>query len=108
MAIQNMTFNGAQGFSKGPSEWEDFYVPYHEELALGSIAGAGNFGKWYTERGLTFSTVELSGHMVPQYAPSAAYRQLEFLLGRIDDLGVVSDFTTMPGNWGNNATIEML
>lgn len=41
MMIQNMTFNGAQGFSKGPSEWKDFYVPYHDELALGSIAGAG-------------------------------------------------------------------
>lgn len=35
---------------------------------------AGNFGKWHTERGLTFSTVELSGHMIPQYAPTAAYR----------------------------------
>lgn len=43
MMIQNMTFNGAQGFSKGPSEWNDFYVPYHSELALGSIAGAGKY-----------------------------------------------------------------
>ena len=32
-------------------------------------------------------------HMIPQYAPSAAYRQLEFLLGRIDNLGVRGDFT---------------
>lgn len=68
---------------------------------------SGNFGKWYTERGLTFSTVELSGHMVPQYAPTAAYRQLEFLLGRIEDLGQISDFTTMTGDFGNNATITM-
>jgi carboxypeptidase D len=40
--------------------------------------------------------------MVPQFAPTAAYRQLEFLLGRIDNLGVVSDFTTQKGNFGNN------
>jgi carboxypeptidase D len=50
----------------------------------------------HTERGLTFCTVELAGHMVPGYAPTAAYRQLEFLLGRIDNLGVISDFTVSP------------
>lgn len=66
-----------------------------------------NFGKWHTERGLTFSTVELSGHMIPQYAPTAAYRLLEFLLGRIDDLGEISDFTTQTGDFGNNGTITM-
>ncbi|CAK3949879.1 hypothetical protein DOTSEDRAFT_70394 [Lecanosticta acicola] len=106
--IQNMTWNGAQGFSVGPSEWQDFYVPYHSELSESSLAGAGVFGQWHTERGLTFATVDLSGHMVPQYAPSAAYRQLEFLLGRIDNLGEVSDFTTQTGNFGNdNATMKM-
>ena len=100
--IQNMTFNGAQGFSTAPSEWQDFFVPYHSESSLSDIAGAGNFGKWNTERGLTFTTVDLAGHMIPQYAPSAAYRQLEFLLGRIENLGVRSDFTTQSGNYGNN------
>lgn len=45
--------------------------------------------------------------MVPQYAPTAAYRHLEYLLGRIEDLGQVSDFTTMSGDYGNNATITM-
>lgn len=100
--IQNMTFNGAQGFSKRPDDWNTFYVPYHSELSQSSLAGSGDFGKWHTERGLTFSTVELSGHMVPQYAPSAAYRQLEFLLGRIDNLGEVGDFTTQSGDFGNN------
>lgn len=97
-----------QGFQKGPSDWEDFYVPYHSELNLGTLAGAGYFGKHYTERGFTFSTVELSGHMVPQYAPSAAYRQLEFLLGRIESLSEVSDFTTQKGDFGNsNSTMKM-
>lgn len=103
MMIQNMTWNGVQGFQKGPEEWNDFYVPYHSELNMGSTAGAGIFGSWWEERGLTFSTVDLSGHMVPQYAPSAAYRQLEYLLGRIDSLGEVSDFTTQKGDFGNDA-----
>jgi carboxypeptidase D len=39
--------------------------------------------------------------MVPQYAPTAAYRQLEFLLGRIESLGERSDFTTQKGDFGN-------
>lgn len=97
IATQNMTWNGAQGFSVPPSEWDDFYVPYHESYdnQLGTIAGAGNMGVYHTERGLTLVTVELTGHMVPQYAPSAAYRHLEFLLGRIPDLGTKGPFTTM-------------
>ncbi|GAB7356685.1 hypothetical protein MBLNU459_g7396t1 [Dothideomycetes sp. NU459] len=100
--IQNMTWNGAQGFSKGPSQWNDFFVPYHSELNLGSLAASGVMGQYHTERGLTFVTIELSGHMVPQYQPSAAYRQLEVLLGRVSNLGVKSDFSTQTGNFGNN------
>ncbi|GAM82664.1 hypothetical protein ANO11243_006460 [Dothideomycetidae sp. 11243] len=103
LAIQNMTWNGAQGFSQPPSQFEDFYVPYHSELSLSNTAGAGVFGNYWTERGLTFVTVDLSGHMVPQYAPSASYRHLEFLLGRIESLGEVSDFTTQQGDFGNVA-----
>jgi carboxypeptidase D len=34
--------------------------------------------------------------VVPQYAPSASYRHLEFLLGRIDSLSSNASFTTMP------------
>lgn len=59
-------------------------------------------GSYHTERGLTLCTVDLSGHMIPQYQPSAAYRQLEVLLGRVKNLGVKSDFTTQTGNFGNN------
>ena len=93
MSTQNMTWNGAQGFSTPPSEWNDFYVPYHSELNIGSTAGAGVFGSWWEERGFTLCTVDLSGHMIPQYAPAAAYRQLEYLLGRVGSLSEVSDFT---------------
>lgn len=94
LAVQNMTFNGAQGFSVAPEKWDDFYVPYHEDYQIGTLAGAGVMGQYHTERGLTVVTVDLSGHMVPQYAPSAAYRHVEYLLGRIDNLGVVGPFTT--------------
>lgn len=101
IATQNMTWNGAQGFSKAPADWDDFYVPYHvadedDPLSAATLAAAGTMGQYHTERGLTLVTVQLSGHMIPQYAPSAAYRQLEFLLGRIPDLGTVGPFTTMP------------
>ena len=100
IATQNMTWNGAQGFSVHPDQWDDFYVPYHdaEDTPYGqaTLAAAGNMGHYHTERGLTLVTVQLSGHMIPQYAPSAAYRHLEFLLGRIPDLGTVGPFTTMP------------
>ncbi|KAH0135176.1 alpha/beta-hydrolase, partial [Aureobasidium melanogenum] len=102
MAIQNMTYNGAQGFSQGPQTWTDFFVPYHSELSQGDLAGAGAMGKYHTERGLTFATVQLSGHMIPQYAPSAAYRLVEKLLGRVKTLDTKSDFTTQKGNFGNN------
>lgn len=65
------------------------------EENLGTIAGAGVMGTYHTERKLTIVTVDLSGHMVPQYAPSAAYRHVEFLLGRIPSLGSMTPFTTM-------------
>lgn len=92
LTIQNMTWNGAQGFQSPPKA--DFYVPYHNEVNLGTTAGAGTMGVTHTERGLTWVEVFMSGHMVPQYQPSAAYRQMEFLLGRIGSLGEVSGFTT--------------
>ncbi|KAI9813574.1 MAG: hypothetical protein M1827_003643 [Pycnora praestabilis] len=97
LMIQNMTWNGAQGFQSPPTE--EFFVPYHSELSESTLAGAGVFGTTHSERGLTWTMTSLSGHMIPQYAPSAAYRQLEFLLGRIDSLTEMGDFTTQTGNF---------
>ncbi|KAI1342502.1 carboxypeptidase [Xylariaceae sp. FL0016] len=106
-ALNNMTWNGAQGFSKAPTD--KFFVPYDPSLALvvqettqqpipatpvGLVGGGGTMGVTLTERGLTWVTVDLAGHEIPQYAPGAAYRQLEFLLGRIDSLTEMGDFTT--------------
>lgn len=113
ITIQNITWNGAQGFQHAPSTKDNFYVPYHD--SLGAIldlsasadpfpppqldtAGAGFQGVTHTERGLTYVTTSLAGHEVPQYAPGAAYRQLEFLLGRIESLEQRGPYTTQQGN----------
>lgn len=100
LMIQNMTWGGAQGFQTAPTE--PFFVPYHSEASLSTLAASGIMGTAHTERGLTWVEVAMSGHMVPQYQPSAAYRQLEFLLGRIESLNERSDFTTQTGDFGNN------
>ncbi|KAJ9134685.1 Carboxypeptidase [Coniochaeta hoffmannii] len=92
LGIQNMTWHNATGFQTRPTE--PFYVPYHEDESLSTVAAAGVFGTAHTERGLTYVGVDLSGHMVPQYAPSAAYRHLEFLLGRVSSLSSTEPFTT--------------
>ena len=92
LGIQNMTFGGKLGFQRRPTE--PFYVPYHHSHEDSALAGAGVFGTAHTERGLTYVGVNLAGHMIPQYAPSAAYRHLEVLLGRVDSLSSTDPFTT--------------
>lgn len=95
LGIQNMTWSGKTGFQTRPDE--PFYVPYHTTPKdLGTLAAAGVFGTAHTERGLTYVGVDLSGHMIPQYAPSAAFRHLEFLLGRVASLNSKEPFTTDP------------
>lgn len=92
LGIQNMTWGGQMGFQSAPTE--PFFVPYHDEPQLETLAGSGVFGTVHTERGLTYVAVDLSGHMVPQYAPTAAYRHLEFLLGRVSSMSGTDAFTT--------------
>ncbi|KAI9851251.1 MAG: hypothetical protein M1838_004170 [Thelocarpon superellum] len=91
LMIQNMTWHNDQGFSREPAS--NFYVPYHSAGPLSGLAGAGVFGTTHTERNLTWVAVSLSGHMIPQYAPSASFRMLEYLLGRIDELTSTVPFT---------------
>ena len=114
ITLNNMTWNGAQGFQQSPIPGNPFFVPYNPQIGfvinetetqpipatpVGLVAGGGVMGTTYTERGLTWVTVALAGHEIPQYAPSAAYRQLEFLLGRITNLTQMGDFTTQDGNY---------
>ena len=98
-----MTWNGVQGFQEKPSQ--EFYTPYHPEFNGGALAGAGALGTWGSERGLTYYEVQLSGHELPGYAPGAAYRTIELLLGRISSLSDTSDFTTQTGNFTGTSTI---
>lgn len=93
LAIQNMTWNGAQGFQQEPKD--EFYVPEYDNPDLATIAGSGIFGTTHTERGLTWVEVNLAGHMLPEFVPGAGYRHLEFLLGRIRSLTEQGNFTTI-------------
>lgn len=97
LAIQNMTWGGKLGFQRPPTE--PFYVPYSSisDNSIETMAAAGVFGTTHTERGLTYVGVAMAGHMIPQYAPSAAYRQLEFLLGRVNCLNCTVPFSTEMG-----------
>lgn len=105
LMIQNMTWGGLQGFQTKPTE--PFYVPYHNDPSESTVAAAGVFGTTHTERGLTWVSVDLSGHMIPQYAPSASYRHLEFLLGRVESLSSVVPFTTDDYPQPNVTSAEM-
>ncbi|EPS94281.1 hypothetical protein FOMPIDRAFT_1055219 [Fomitopsis schrenkii] len=69
IALQNMTWNGQQGFQT-PIANDSFIVD-----------GMGALGTAHYERGLAYFEVELSGHMVPEFSPVAAYEIMEYLLG---------------------------
>ncbi|KAK3995053.1 hypothetical protein QBC44DRAFT_284776 [Cladorrhinum sp. PSN332] len=100
MAIQNMTWGGVQGFQHRPDR--PFYVPDYfiaDQSKVG--AGSGVFGSTVSERGLTYVGVDVAGHEIPQYAPSAAYRIVEFLLGRAACLDCPEGYETEPKDMGN-------
>ncbi|KZP07780.1 alpha/beta-hydrolase [Athelia psychrophila] len=69
IVLQNMTWNGAQGF----------HTPIANDSFI--VDGVGALGTTHTERGLTYFEVELSGHMVPQYSPVAAFQIMQYLMG---------------------------
>jgi len=69
IAIQNMTWNGMQGFQT-PIQNDSFIVD-----------GIGALGNMHSERGLTYFEVDLSGHMIPQFSPRAAFQIMQFLMG---------------------------
>ncbi|KAF1943884.1 alpha/beta-hydrolase [Clathrospora elynae] len=102
-AIQNMTWNGAQGLTEYPAT--PLYAPYHPEYNGGALAGAGIQGYYTKERSLTFYVARLAGHELPGYTPGVAFRMLEILLGRIDDFSSTASFTTQSGNFTGNSTI---
>ncbi|KAI1789184.1 alpha/beta-hydrolase [Ganoderma leucocontextum] len=72
IAIQNMTWDGTQGF-QSPIEEENFLVD-----------NMGIAGNMHTERGLTYVEFYYSGHMTPQFVPWAAYQTIAYVLGKRD------------------------
>ncbi|KAL4245091.1 Carboxypeptidase [Abortiporus biennis] len=70
IAIQNMTWNGSQGFHT-PIEPDSFIVD-----------NMGAYGTMHQERGLTYVEFSFSGHMTPQFVPWAAFQTIAFLLGK--------------------------
>ncbi|KAH0839339.1 Alpha/Beta hydrolase protein [Lanmaoa asiatica] len=61
--------NGLQGFQT-PIANDSFIVD-----------GVGAYGNMHEERGLTYFEVDLSGHMIPQFAPVAAFQIMQYLMG---------------------------
>ncbi|KZV64305.1 alpha/beta-hydrolase [Peniophora sp. CONT] len=77
IAIQNMTWNGLQGFQT-PIENETFVV--HD-----NVAGVhGVYGNMHQERNLTYVEFYFSGHMTPQFVPWAAFQTFAFVVGKAD------------------------
>ncbi|KAG1800310.1 Alpha/Beta hydrolase protein [Suillus plorans] len=69
IAIQNMTWNGMQGFQ----------TPIADDSFI--VDGVGAYGSMHSERGLTYYEVVLSGHMLPQFAPVASFQIMQYLMG---------------------------
>ncbi|KAJ5294471.1 hypothetical protein N7508_009292 [Penicillium antarcticum] len=93
MAIQNMTWNGHLGFQEKPSTPIDIQIPdllyadvFAENGASELDGPQGIIGVQHYERGLMWVETYQSGHMQPQYQPRAAYRHLEWLLRRTEDI----------------------
>ncbi|KAF9652110.1 alpha/beta-hydrolase [Thelephora ganbajun] len=69
VVLQNMTWGGKQGFQQAP-KLDSFIVD-----------GMGAMGTVQNERKLGYYEVVLSGHMVPQFAPPAAFQSMQWLFG---------------------------
>lgn len=94
MGIQNMTWGGKLGFQKAPSTPIDIKLPdlqYQSTFVDSGLDGLdepsqGIMGIQHYERGLMWAETFASGHMQPQFQPRSAYRHLQWVLGRIDEL----------------------
>lgn len=91
LAIQNMTWGGELGFQTAPNatftvEMED--LMYVDNFAAAGLVGwdgaQGRMGTYHYERGLMFVETMQAGHMVAQFQPRAAFKHLQWVLGRID------------------------
>ncbi|KIK38324.1 hypothetical protein CY34DRAFT_91159 [Suillus luteus UH-Slu-Lm8-n1] len=64
------------------THWNDlqgFQTPIANDSFI--VDGVGAYGTMHSERGLTYYEVALSGHMIPQFAPVAAFQIMQYLMG---------------------------
>ncbi|KAF9780060.1 alpha/beta-hydrolase [Thelephora terrestris] len=69
LVLQNMTWGGKQGFQKAPAP--DSFI----------VEDMGAMGTVQIERKLGYFEVVLSGHMLPQFVPKAAFQSMQWLFG---------------------------
>ncbi|KAN0072282.1 Alpha/Beta hydrolase fold [Elaphomyces granulatus] len=88
LAIQNMTWNGKLGFETMPNKPINIGIPDLVSQAdnMTRFVGQGIMGIQHYERGLMWAETFQSGHMQPEYQPRVAYRYLEWLLGRTEEI----------------------
>lgn len=96
LTIQNMTWGGKLGFERPANE--KLVVPRNwvvepDDGSFAALSGWGIMGTAHEERGLTYTTVDLAGHMVPEFTASVGFRHLEKLLGRVKSLNEDIPFT---------------
>lgn len=94
LAIQNMTWGGKLGFQKAPQE--PLFVPHHPNPVVEGSSGQGVLGTWHSERGLTWALITLSGHQSPTWQAAVSFRQVQVLLGRVDNLSSTTAFPMYP------------
>ena len=93
LSIQNMTWNGKLGFESMPNKPINISIPdlvYADMFTYSNLTGfdgpQGIMGIQHYERGLMWVETFQSGHMQPEYQPRVAYRHLEWLLGRTEEI----------------------
>ncbi|KAJ6571728.1 Alpha/Beta hydrolase protein [Mycena capillaripes] len=88
LAIQIMTWNGVLGFQSVPAD------PFFRSTASPrTLMFGGVMGTLHAERGLTFVDVFLAGHQLPEWQPAAEFRQLEYVLGRVESMSGTENWT---------------
>lgn len=94
LSIQNMTWGGMLGFQSAPEKEINVMLPDLQyqaafvETGTPGLDGPGQgiMGVQHYERGLMWAQSYQTGHMQPQFQPRLAYRHLQWLLGRTEEL----------------------
>ena len=92
-ALKLVTWNGQLGFQSEPSkpiiitEADLMYGDVFDDNGYNGVDGPqGVMGVQHYERGLMWAETYQSGHMEPEFQPRSAYRHLQWVLGRINNL----------------------